>query len=172
MALRTVQISDFDPEVVNEYSITEHDLTNTYHYLQAMQAHLDLATWDDICIRGYHGTSALLHEVIEIRILMDRDATFLSQSSAHIRGFARLPQNRDAHMRGLEAEYAYLQRVIQSLYDVQINIGALLKVNSKHPQDWDDLFDTELPFFDPSQRELNDAERFLAQLRDLGRRMP
>lgn len=171
MARPVVQLSDFDPEPLIEYAITQQDLTNIYQYLQAMQPHLDLATWDDIAVGGYYGTSALLHEVVEVRILLSRDPYFLVQSASQTRGFARLPQNRDAHVRGLEVEYAYLHRVIQSIYDAQMNIGALLKVNSTHPQDWDDLFDTELPFFAPTAQETEDARKFLTALRNLGKRI-
>lgn len=52
-----------------------------------------------------------------------------------------------------------------------MNIGALLKVNAMHPQDWDDLFDTNLPFFAPSSQEISEAKELLAELRDLGRRI-
>lgn len=172
MARPVVQLGDFDPEPLVEYAITEHELTNIYQYLQAMQSHLNLATWDDIAVGGYYGTSALLHEVVEVRILMNRDPYFLMQSAPQVRQFARLPQNRDAHVRGLEVEYAYLHKIIQSVYDVQINIGALLKVNSTHPQDWDDLFDTDLPFFAPTKQETEDARKFLTALRNLGKRIP
>lgn len=108
MARPLVKLSDFDPKLIIAYAITEQDLTNIYQYLRALQAHLNLATWDDICIGGYYGTSALLHEVVELRILLSRDPYLLTQSDAKIRAFARLPHNRDAHVRGLEVEYAYL----------------------------------------------------------------
>lgn len=171
MARPIVKLSDFDPQPVIEYAITERDLANIYQYLRAMQAHLDLATWDDICLGGYYGTSALLHEVVELRILVNRDPYLLAQSDTKIKVFARLPRNRDAHVRGLEVEYSYLQRVIQYLFDVHMNIGALLKVNSTHPQDWDDLFETNLPFFAPSPQEMLEARELLAELRNLGRRI-
>ena len=161
MVQSILKLSDFDPDPLVEYAITERDLTSIYQYLQAMQAHLDLATWDDICIGGYYGTSALLHEVIEVRILTSRNPYFLAQSASKIKAFARLPQNRDAHVRGLEIEYSYLQKVIQYQYDVSINIGALLKVNSTHPQDWDDLFDTDLLFLIPHLRKSKRRKIFL-----------
>ena len=47
MARPIVQLSDVDPKPLIEYAITERDLTNIYQYLQAMQAHFDMATWDD-----------------------------------------------------------------------------------------------------------------------------
>ena len=171
MARPIIKLTDFDPSQIIAYAITEQDLTNIYHYLRALQSHLELATWDDICIGGYYGTSALLHEVVELRILLNRDPYLLAQSDAKIKVFARLPSNRDAHVSGLEVEYAYLQRAIQYLFDVHINIGALLKVNAMHPQDWDDLFDTNLPFFAPSPQEISEAKRLLAELRSLGRRI-
>jgi hypothetical protein len=163
---RTVaNLSDFDPEPLIEYAITEVDLTNSYFYLQAMQAHLAPGTWGEICLGGYYGTSALLHEVVEIRILLNRDPYFLTRIAVEIKAFARHPDNYDAHLRGLEAEYRYLQGMIQHVFGIQVDIGALLKANSQRAKDWDDLFETDLPFFDPSVAEIMAAKSWLARLR-------
>ena len=52
MARSIVKLSHFGQGPIVEYAITEQDLTNVYQYLQAMQAHIDLATWDEICLGG------------------------------------------------------------------------------------------------------------------------
>ncbi len=170
MARPVVQLSDFDPEPLIEYAITERDLTNIYQYLHAMQAHFDMATWDDIGLGGYYGTSALLHEVVELRILLNRDLYLLTRSVGEVKAFARSPQNRDAHIRGLEVEYSYLQRTIERIFERRMNVAALLLANTKRPGDWQDLFDTDLPFFEPTEEEIGQAEVMLERLRALGKR--
>lgn len=171
MARRIIKLSDFDPQPIVEYAITEQDLTNIYQYLRAMQAHLDEGTWDEICLGGYYGTSALLHEIVELRLLLHRDPYLLTRSLREIKTFARLFSNHDAHIHGLEVEYGYLQRIIHEVFGIYVNIGALLKANSLRPEDWDDLFETNLPFFDPSSEEVAKAKKLLADLRKLPRRM-
>ncbi|MBV7332305.1 hypothetical protein KFU94_29555 [Chloroflexi bacterium TSY] len=86
MASFNVRLEDFDPQLIVEYAITENDLTNVYTYLQAMQSHLDIGTWDDI-----------------------------------------------------------------------------------QTGDWDDLFETNLPFVAPSEEEIFEAEKLLAKLRRQGK---
>lgn len=100
-----IKLTDFDPQPMIEYAITGNDLTNIYHYLQAMQAHLTQGTWADICLGGFYGTSALLHEVVEVRILLNRDPYLLTRNRDEIKAFARHRMNTDAHAHGLEAEY-------------------------------------------------------------------
>jgi hypothetical protein len=166
-----IKLTDFDPEPIVEYAITNADLKNIYRYLQVMQAHLTNGTWADICLGSYYGTSALLHEVVELRLLLNRDPYLLIHTDAEIKQFVRHSRNRDAHLRGLEVEYQYLQQRIYHVFNERIDIGALLKANSKRPGDWYDLFDTELPFFDPSDENIRYAEKTLARLRSLGRRI-
>lgn len=167
MVRTIVQLSDFDPEPLVEYAITERELTSVYQYLQAMQAHLDEGTWEEISSGGYYGTSALLHEVVETRILLSRDPYLLTRSAREIKAFARLTTNRDAHVNGLEAEYSYLQKVIHEVFEIHVDVGALLQANSRRPQDWDDLFETNLPFFSPSYEDVASAEIILKQLREI-----
>jgi hypothetical protein len=162
-----IKLTDFDPQPLIEYAITSMDLTNVYRYLQAMQANLTGGTWEEICLGSYYGTSALLHEVVELRILLSRDPYLLTRAGKEIKAFARLPDNRDAHLCGLEAEYQYLQNRIQGIFNQRIDIGALLKANSRRFGDWDDLFETNLPFFAPSGADIREAEIALARLRTM-----
>lgn len=122
-------------------------------------------TWEEICIGGYYGTSALLHEVVELRMLLTRDAYLLTRSPEEIKAFARHADNYDAHLLGLETEYRYLQAIIERIFGQTLNIGALIQANTHRDGDWDDLFETSLPFFEPSQDEIAEAESILQQLR-------
>lgn len=171
MARPIIKLSDFDQRSIIEYAITARDLTNIYHYLQAMQAHFDVATWNDISIGGYYGTSALLHEVVELRILLNRDPYLLTRSTQAIKVFARSNNNRDAHVRGLEVEYNYLREIVDKVFGMRMNIAALLLANTKRPGDWQDLFDTDLPFLEPTDEEIEEAEALLIRLHQMGRRL-
>jgi hypothetical protein len=169
MPRQVVKLSDFDPEPLIEYAITDVDLQNVYFYLQAMQAHLTSGTWADIGLGGYYGTSALLHEVVEVRILLNRDRYLLTRTASEVKAFARHKRNADAHIRGLEAEYRYLQSVILRVFSQRVDIGALLQANSRRPGDWHALFETDLPFFEPSEGDIHEAEVILARLRTVNR---
>jgi len=166
MARVVVKLADFDPEPIIDYAITERDLTSVYQYLQAMQSHLTQGTWEEICEAGYYGASALLHEVVELRILLRRDPYLLTRAEDEIKQFARHPQNRDAHCRGLEAEYRYLQAVVHRLFAEWIDIGAMVRANTQRYGDWDDLFETNLPFHHPSPENIAEAEYWLKRLRN------
>jgi hypothetical protein len=75
--------------------------------------------------QGYYGASALIHEVVELRMLLRRDPYLLMRTEDEIKPFARQRQNRDAHCRGLEAEYRYLQSIIYRLYNTWLTEGAI-----------------------------------------------
>ena len=168
MPYPTIRLIDFDSELLIRYAITNNDLTNVFLYLQAMQAHLAPGTWGDICLGSYYGTSALLYEVVELRILLSRDPYLLTRNAKEIKAFARYSSNHDAHVRGLEAEYHYLQGIIQHVFSLSIDIGALVQANSQRRGDWHDLFDTDLPFFEPTREQIREAEAILARLRAIG----
>ncbi len=170
MSRLTVTLNEFDQLPIIEYNITSSDLTNIYRYLQVMQSHLgEQGTWAEICLGGYYGVSALLHEVIELRILLNRDPYLLTRSDQEIKAFARHLNNHDAHLRGLEAEYRYLQAVIKHVLNQDIDIGNLVQANTKRQDDWEDLFETDLPFFEVSDEEVTKAETLLAQLHEIWR---
>lgn len=169
MSRPTITLDEFDQLPIVEYNITSSDLANVYRYLRVMQSHLSEGTWAEICLGGYYGASALLHEVIELRILLSRDPYLLTRSDEEIKVFARKPDNHDAHLRGLEVEYRYLQAVIKRVLNKEVAIGALVRLNTQRLGDWDDLFETDLSFFEPSDEELTQAEALLTRLRELRR---
>ncbi len=78
MSRSTITLDEFDKLPIVEYNITSTDLANVFHYLQVMQAHFVEGTWEEICLGGYYGASALLHEVVELRILLNRDRYLLT----------------------------------------------------------------------------------------------
>jgi len=74
--------------------------------------------------------------------------------------------NEDAHARALAIEYKYLHKVIYRLFNVLVDIGALVVANAS---DWDlDLLfesDVEIPLFKPDDEQIRQAAELLARLR-------
>lgn len=142
-----ITLANFDPQPIIAYNITSNDLTNVYIYLQSMQAHLPEGTWKEISLGSYYGTSALLHEVIELRILLSRNPYLLTRSKQEIKAFARHSSNLDAHLRGLEVEYRYLQAAILRIFNKRIDIGALVQANTGRFGDRPQSFRDDIAIF-------------------------
>ncbi|MBM4467037.1 MAG: hypothetical protein FJ014_16045 [Chloroflexi bacterium] len=71
------KLGDFDQQVIQKWRITKRDLENVQRYVTKLQKHLAHSSLDDITIGGIYGTSALIHEVMELRILLERDPDLL-----------------------------------------------------------------------------------------------
>lgn len=93
-----VDLADFDPQVVAEYDITEDDLRRVEHYLRLLRGS-DAPALKDIAVGGYYGTSALLHEVVELDILLKREPRLLEMNRDDALVFWCF--NEDAHARAL-----------------------------------------------------------------------
>ena len=160
-------MADFDPEAIKQHNVTARDIENTRRYVALLQGS-DSKTYADIAAGCYYGTSALLHEVIEVRILLKRDQWLLRRSRQWIRRFLR--DNEDAHVEGLKAEYIYLQRVIEEQLKEQIGLGALVRTNTIR-FDYDRLLESALPlpFLEPTAEEVGRAGELLSRLKKLCR---
>jgi hypothetical protein len=158
-----ITLADFDPQVVAEHHITEQTLEQVIRYVRLLQGE-DAPTLRDIAIGGYYGTSALLHEVVELDILLEREPGLLEMDRDTILTFWYA--NEDAHAEALISEYKYLRDVIQRLFNVTVDIGALVVANAS---DWDlDLLvesDVEVPLFKPDDEQVRRASALLARLR-------
>ena len=71
-----ITLADFDSRVVTEYHITEQTLEQVIRYVCLLQGE-DAPTLRDIAVGSYYGTSALLHEVVELDILLERNPKLL-----------------------------------------------------------------------------------------------
>ena len=151
--------------IVQIWRITSADLERVRQYVAKLQGHLPRTTGDDIETGGVYGTSALLHEVVELRILLNRDPYLLRRSPMDVQSF--FSRNRVAHLRGLTEEYLYLQRQIHRYFEVWCDIGALVKANT--PRAWDDLFDPDLRFVAPTPHAVSEAVAWLARLKEVKR---
>jgi hypothetical protein len=162
---RPLTLADFDPQVVAEYGITPGDLRRVERYLRLLQGP-DAPALADIAIGGYYGTAALLHEVVELRILLKREPQLLEWDRDSVRTYWGL--NEDAHIAALIAEYTYLQRQIARLLDEEIGISALLWANSTL-RDFGLLAKSNWPgrLLVPDAEAVDLARRSLARLKEV-----
>jgi hypothetical protein len=160
-------LADFDHEAIEQHNVTVGDIENTDRYVAILQG-TDSQTYADIASGCYYGTSVLLHEVIELRVLMKRDRRLLARSRQQVKKF--LQDNEDAHIEGLRAEYVYLQRVIEEQLKEQIGLSALVRANTIR-FDYDRLLESALPlpFLEPTTEEVRKAGKLLSRLKKLGR---
>jgi len=155
----------FDLEAITQHNITEGDLHRVWYYVTILQGPRSRVL-RDIAGGCYYGTSALLHEVIELRVLLEREPYLLYQSKEIVRRCLRI--NKDAHVRALMVEYPYLQQKVQDTLGEKIGLGALVLANAGLDDLWF-LAESELPLpiFWPSDDEVCRAMSLLSRLRAL-----
>jgi hypothetical protein len=117
-------LADFDHEAIKQYNVIARDIENAYRYVAILQG-ADSRTYTDITAGCYYGTSALLHEVIEVRILLERDPWLLRRPRQRVKKF--LQDNDNAHVEALKVEYPYLQQKIAEILGERVGIGELVK---------------------------------------------
>ncbi len=76
----------FDLKAIAQHGITEGDLHRVWRYVTILQGSRS-PVLRDIAGGCYYGTSALLHEVIELRILLEREPYLLFWSKDMVRKF-------------------------------------------------------------------------------------
>jgi len=160
-------LADFDPDAIEQHNVTARDIENTRRYVTILQGTGSQA-YADIASGCYYGTSALLHEVVELRVLLKLDRWLLFRPRQRIRRF--LQGNEDAHIEGLVTEYTYLQQVIEERLGEQIGLSALVRANTIR-FDYNRLLESEppLPFIEPAAEEVSRASKLLARLKELCR---
>jgi hypothetical protein len=127
----------------------------------------DAPTLADMAVGGYYGTSALLHEVVELRALLEREPELLNWQGHAVRQFFHA--NPDAHANALVVEHRYLQVCIKDVFGQRLSLEALVTANAGQ-RDFELLLasDIRVPVFEPSLTEVQRAELLLERLRSLG----
>jgi len=164
-----INLADFDPTIVAQYAITEQDLQQVALYVRLLQGE-DAPTLADIAVGGYYGTGALLHEVVELRALLEREPELLNWQGHAVRQLFHA--NPDVHANALVAEHRYLQACIEDTFGQRPSLEALVTANAG----WRDfelllVSDIPVPIFEPSLAEVQQAELLLERLRSLGKVM-
>ena len=164
-----ISLADFDPTIVAQYAITEQDLQQVALYVRLLQGE-DAPTLADMAVGGYYGTSALLHEVVELRALLEREPELLDWQGHTVRQFFHA--NPAAHANALVVEHRYLQTCIEDAFGQRFSLEALVTANAGQ-RDFELLLasDIPVPIFETSLAEVQQAEWLLEHLRSLGRVM-
>jgi hypothetical protein len=164
-----INLADFDPTIVAQYAITEQDLQQVALYVRLLQGE-DAPTLADIAVGGYYGTSALLHEVVELRALLEREPELLNWQGHAVRQFFHA--NPDVHANALVVEHRYLQACTENTFGQRLSLEALVTANAGR-RDFELLLvsDIPVPIFEPSLAEVQQAELLLERLRSLGKVM-
>ena len=164
--MRQLAPADFDPQVVAEYDVTAETLDRVVRYLRLLQGP-GAPALADIAVGGYYGTAALLHEVVELDILLEREPGLLNLKCRQMR--ALWERNKDAHVAALVAEYTYLQRRIREVLGEEVEIGALLWANTTK-RDFDLLAESDWSgrLCVPDAAAVDRARRLLARLKEVG----
>jgi len=100
-------LTQFDPIGRKRYEIQEKDLEIVERYLAIIQRGLvGETTWQEMLrFRGPYGTSILIHEIVEIRILEAKGLRPLHQKTRTLRDL--LAAHVDAHVAAVYEEHRY-----------------------------------------------------------------
>jgi hypothetical protein len=124
-------LAKLDPMAVARYQITEKDVRTIERYLSIIQADLELegvSLWQEIIdFPPAYATSLVIHELVEIRVLLARGIDPLKLDTDTLQ--QTLASNIDVHIQSVYEEHSYLQEYISRRYQQLFQIGTLLKVN-------------------------------------------
>jgi len=156
-------LARFDDKALAQHRITPADIEQVRQYATLLQGP-DSPTLADIAAGCPYGTSALLHEVTELRLLLRRDPHLLARS--HRDALAFLRANEDAHVQALMVEYPYLQQKIATILGERVGLGDLVMANAAR-DDFLRLFDSDLPLpmFPPTHAGIQRARALISRLR-------
>lgn len=104
-------LAKLDPMAVARYQITEKDIRTIERYLNIIQADLEQeggSLWQEIIdFPQAYATSLVIHELVEIRLLMDRGIDPLKLETDALK--RTLVSNIDTHIQAIYEEHSYLQ---------------------------------------------------------------
>jgi hypothetical protein len=126
------QRANFGREALTQYRVTQQDIRRAQRYIILLQG-TDSLTYRDIAAGCYYATSALLHKVVELRILLQRDRRLLRRSDQQVGEF--LHDNEDAHVKALTIEYTYLQQRINDV-DAMLARYRILRMKDPYTSEW------------------------------------
>lgn len=146
------------------------DVENARRYVAMLQG-VRSPTFRHLAAGGSYGTSVLLHEVVEVRILLGQDPGLLRRPRAQ--AITLLESNLNAHVEGLKAEYRYLWEKIRVVLGEAVGVGELVKANASNI-DLELLHasDLDLPIFLPTEAKIARAHQLLSKLKAIDRSWP
>ena len=152
---------------INRYQITENDIQTIDKYLKIIQAGwAGGLTWQDL-IRypGPYGTSIVIHEIVEIRLLRSRGLKPLKLRSRPLRQL--LAKNIDAHVMATYEEHLYLQEVIQRRFRQTFQVATLIQANRNDNVDLQLLLESDIGVYILEEKRVKDVRRVIQTLKSV-----
>ncbi len=158
-------LARLEPVGLNRYQITEADVQMVEKYLSIIQRGFPGgSTWAEmIQIGGAYGTSILVHEVIEIRLLQTRGLQPLRQRTAALRDM--VIRNIDTHVIATYEEHLYLQEVIDRRLSQHFEVATLIRANRGDDEDLELFLESEVGVYRLQEDRIDAAEQAIAQLK-------
>ena len=149
---------------LNRYQVTEDDIQMVEQYLNIIQTGLEgETTWEEMVrYAGPYGTSILIHEVVEIRMLEKRGLQPLRQKTRQLRQLLR--QNVDAHIAATYEEHRYLQEVINRLYGLTFEVATLIMAN-RSGRELQMFLESDIGIFLLEEGRVAEAKQVLTRLK-------
>lgn len=157
-------LAKLDLLAIARYQITEKDIRTIEQYLEIIQANLyGASTWQDILdFDGPYATSIVIHEIVEIRLLLEAGIQPLKLKPKALR--AALAANKTAHVIALYEEHIFLQEYLQRQFQQQFQIATLIMAN----RDEDDLelfLESDLGVYILEEERVEAAQDILDQMK-------
>lgn len=157
-------LAQLEPVGLNRYQITESDVQTVEKYLGIIQRGLGASTWQELVdFGGPYGTSILIHEIVEIRLLKARGVNPLRESTRALRRL--LAQHVEAHIIAIYEEHLYLQEVLNRLFGVTFEVATLIKANSGDDVDLQLFLESDVGVYIMEEHRADEARQALARLR-------
>lgn len=112
---------------------------------------------------SYYGTSILIHEIVEIRMLTALGLDLLRQNTRSLRRL--LAQHVEAHVTALYEEHRYLQEAIDRLYGQTFEIATLVKANRNDEIDLQLFLESDVGVFLLEEDRISEARQALARVK-------
>lgn len=157
-------LAQLEPVGLNRYQITESDVQTVEKYLGIIQRGLGASTWQELVdVGGPYGTSILIHEIVEIRLLKARGVNPLRQNTRALRRL--LARYVEAHIIAIYEEHLYLQEVLNRLFGVTFEVATLIKANRGDDVDLQLFLESDVGVYIMEEGRVVQARQALARLK-------
>lgn len=158
-------LARLEPVGLNRYQITETDVQTVEKYLSIIQKKLTVeTTWQELVYYGGpYGTSILIHEIVEIRLLKAKGFEPLRQRTEALQSM--LAQNIEAHIVATYEEHLYLQEVVSRFLRQKFEVATLIKANRPDEVDLQLFLESDVGVYLLEEEQVDEARQVLARLK-------
>ncbi len=154
-----------EPVGLNQYQITEADVRTVEKYLSIIQKDVKGGdTWQEVVqYGGPYGTSIMIHEIVEIRLLKAKGLEPLRQRTKALRNM--VTENIETHIIATYEEHLYLQEVINRFFNQKFEVATLVRANRGDEVDLELFLDSDVGIYILEEERIKEADQVLARLK-------